>query len=53
LTSAVTIGSIPSAMTAARKIEISVPSDRIASATSAQNARMTASVRKGTMISTG
>ena len=37
LTSAPTIGSRPSASTAARKIDSSVPSDRIASATSSPN----------------
>ena len=45
LTSAATIGSRPSARIAARKIEISVPSERSASATSAPTTTSTRSVR--------
>ena len=50
--SAPTTGSSPSAITAARKIEISVPSDRIASATSAQAPSSTTKVRTPTTTST-
>ena len=50
--SAPTTGSSPSAITAARKIEISVPSDRIASATSAQTPSSTSNVRTPTTTST-
>src|SRR6478752_2910415 len=52
LTSAPTTGSRPRARTAATRIDSSVPSDRIISATTAPNASSTSSVRTGTTIST-
>jgi endonuclease YncB( thermonuclease family) len=52
LTSAPTTGSSPRAITAATKIESSVPSDTIASATRPANASTVTIVRTGMTIST-